>query len=248
MKDGRHPAFGTYNYIGTNIPNGSLTFDDAGTASIQLKHNQAIEIQGIPDGYTYTITEAADELYTAESTGSSGTIHSGETSAASFVNTRKSANIVVTKTVRGNMGNRDKKFMFELYVIDSGRELNGNYNISIAHDNSTVTNDVVTFVDGAITFELEHGDVATISGLPVAARFEVDELAASRVGYQYEATIENGTIPEGGVTSAWTNTRGMIIPTGIHDVYGAGQIIVAMLVLTLMTGIVLCYRKKKYDC
>lgn len=37
LQDGRHPVSGTYNYIGTNIRNGSLTFDDNGNAEIQYE-------------------------------------------------------------------------------------------------------------------------------------------------------------------------------------------------------------------
>ena len=214
LKDGKYPAFGTYNYTGTNMRDGTLTFDDTGKAIIQLKHGQAIEIRDIPEDYTYSITEAADTLYTASSSNESGTIVHDATQTAAFVNTRKDTSLSVTKTVRGNMGNRKDFFDFEVYIIDEGRELSGEYPVTIQREGGTTTTTTATFVEGAYEFQLSHGDVVTFSGLPVGARFELDERANSRKGYTVSAENEAGILTEAPVSSSWTNTRWVYLPLG----------------------------------
>ena len=214
LKDGRYPVYGTYSYTGTNIRNGSLTFDDAGHAVIQLKHNQAIEFTGIPAGYTYTITEANDDWYTnTYNDNTTGTIVADTTLTSSFTNTRKSSTLNVKKMVVGNMGDKSKLFDFEVYIIDEGREISGSYPITIHRaggTNETVTDE---FVEGAVVLHLSHGDIAEISGLPYGARYEVDELAPSRNGYKVDATNDNGTLGDRAVMSEWTNTKDGMVPT-----------------------------------
>lgn len=214
LRDGRYPAFGTYDYTGINMRNGSLTFDDTGTASIQLKHDQGITLTGLPAGYTYQITESEDEWYTQSGvTNASGAIASGSTIESVFTNTRKSSTLNVRKTVVGNMGDKSKLFDFEVYIVDEGRELSGAYPIVIHRQNGTDETVEDEFVDGAVVLHLSHGDVAELSGLPFGARYEVDELATSRRGYRTESTNENGLLGNDAVTSEWTNTKDGMVPT-----------------------------------
>ena len=217
LKDGRYPVYGTFDYVGTNIRNGSLTFNDAGEASIQLKHGQKIELQGIPSGYTYSIEESADAWYQGEGTHTSGTITANEVQESSFLNTRKSTTMSISKTVTGNFGDKNKLFDFEVYIIDEGRELSGSYPVTIAHGNGSTETRNVTFTEGATILQLKHEDVATISGLPIGARYEVDELASSRVGYEYSSVNETGVLAAENAVS-YTNTMWGVTPTGMKGI------------------------------
>lgn len=220
LQDGRYPVYGTFDYVGTNIRDGSLTFNDAGDASIQLKHGQKIELQGIPSGYTYSVTEAADPLYTSAGTGTEGTIADGSTQTAAFVNTRKDTSLSVSKTVEGGFGDKTKLFDFEIYVIDEGRELSGSYSARITHSDASAENITLTFAEGAAVTQLKHGDTLTVSGLPVGARYEVDELAASRRGYTVTSTNEAGSLTEDPASVTYVNTLPDAVPTGTKATAG----------------------------
>ncbi|MCH5183245.1 MAG: LPXTG cell wall anchor domain-containing protein, partial [Oscillospiraceae bacterium] len=63
---------------------GDMTFKN-GVATIQLANGESATATGLPTGITYTIEETADDEYTVESTGATGTI-TEETAEASFVN------------------------------------------------------------------------------------------------------------------------------------------------------------------
>ena len=214
LHDGRYPAFGSYDYTGTNIRDGSLTFDDSGTASIQLRHDQAITLTGIPAGYTYQITESDDEWYTqTAATNVSGTMVPESTIESSFTNTRKSSSLQATKNVVGNMGDKSKRFEFEIYIVDEGEELNGSYPIVIHRNDGTDETVTDQFVDGAVVLHLAHGDVAEVTGLPFGARYTVDELASSRRGYRTSSENDTGILGDDTITATWTNTKDGMVPT-----------------------------------
>lgn len=219
LKDGRYPAFGTYEYEGTNIRDGALTFDDAGTAVIQLKHDQSILLKGLPAGYTWKVTESEDEWYdvTNGERERAGVIEAGKTSQALYENTRADAAITIKKTVTGNMGDKHKLFDFEVYIVDEGSELEGTYPVTVTNKDGTTRTEQAVFTEGATVIKLRHDDEAVVSGLPVGVRYEVDELAASRKGYRYSSTNEAGSLGRDGVTTEWTNSRGVAVPTGGLD-------------------------------
>ena len=70
---------------------GSLTFDAQGKASFVLKHGQKITILDLPAGTQYQIREIEKGGYVVSSEGASGTIESGKTSEAVFVNQKQEA-------------------------------------------------------------------------------------------------------------------------------------------------------------
>ena len=65
---------------------GGVTFTN-GVATFTLKHNQEKSITGIPEGYTYTVTENADGYTQSITSGSAtGTIEKGKTATVTFNN------------------------------------------------------------------------------------------------------------------------------------------------------------------
>ena len=215
LQDGRYPAYGIYEYKGTGLRDGQLTFDDSGNATIQLKHGQAIEIQGIPEDFTYTVTEADDEWYTCTSKeGDTGTITSAAVSRAAFTNTRQDTSLDISKTVAGNIGSKDKTFDFEVYIIDEGRELTGTFNMETTTAEGEKRASTVTFAEGLATISLSHGERASIKGLPVGARYEVEETEESSKGYDTHMTGGEGVLTKEPALAACTNYRAVGVPTG----------------------------------
>ena len=200
------------------------------------------EIQDIPADYTYTITEANDVWYDTTAELDTGSIIADETKECVYTNARKSTTLSISKTVTGNMGNRNQLFDFEVYVVDEGRELTGNYQAVVAHGDGTASDTTMTFAEGASVVKLKHGDVLTIFGLPVGARYEVDELARSRMGYAYTSTNESGFLTEEGITSAWTNKKQVAIPTNVK---GIGMIAG---IIAVLFGLYFLFRKRGRRC
>lgn len=125
-----------------------------------------------PDGTVYTFKGwYTDENCTREADFVNGTISTDTTFYAKYV--PASANLTISKTVTGMLGDTDKAFTFQI--------LNG--------DNQpvTLTNDNCQFDDGSGTllesgmdgkFTLKHGGMVTIKNLPVGT-YTVTELKTS---------------------------------------------------------------------
>ncbi|HIU77076.1 MAG TPA: InlB B-repeat-containing protein [Candidatus Pelethocola excrementipullorum] len=97
LKDGSSaPVSRTISYTGSSTAsgvtapaNGSLTFDAGGSASISLKHGQAITLAALPVGYQYQVIEPS-----APSTGYIVT-YNGVTSSTGFSDTMGSSDVTV---------------------------------------------------------------------------------------------------------------------------------------------------------
>ncbi|MCH5204426.1 MAG: hypothetical protein J1F03_06740 [Oscillospiraceae bacterium] len=73
----------TYRFTGDKI----IKFEN-GAARFTLRHGESVTFTGLPEGVTYTVTEADAEGYTVTSTGSTGTIVSNGNVEAAFINTK----------------------------------------------------------------------------------------------------------------------------------------------------------------
>lgn len=88
---------GTYSYTGGGIEDGTLTPDQNGSVTVQLKHGQSITIGELPDGVTYEVQETNGEGYTVVVDGDTdadsiaeGTIQKDQTAEAKFTNIKQS--------------------------------------------------------------------------------------------------------------------------------------------------------------
>lgn len=201
-------ATGTYNYTGKGAPDG--TIKSGGTVS--LSHGQSITINGLPEGITYTVTEAdySKDGYTSTSTGTTGKIEADATQTASFTNTRNvsssspsTGNLTISKTVAGNGADTAKKFNFT--VTFSGASASYDYTGNGVPDGTIKSGD---------TISLAHGQSITITGLPAGATYQVSEEKALEQGYNVESVGSSGTISSSqDRTAAFTNTK-LPISTG----------------------------------
>ena len=153
-------------------------------------------------------------------------------------NQRAAATLTVTKTVTGNLGDREKLFTFTLKV--AGVNYSGTYTLKRGG-----TTTVVTTSDG--TFTLANGD---------SAEFELPpgQVTVTEANEDYKTTFKlgDGTGEEvntktfnlsGNMTLAVTNTRNSILPMGaVQSVKITAFVGIAMLI-----GIfILLMRKRRY--
>lgn len=160
---------------------GSTTFSN-GTATISVSKNSPVTIEGIPEGSTYTVEEAADAKYIISYDNASGSIVSGKTAEATVRNVRKVGNLTVKKSVSGG-GGSGQSFEFEITLK------NGNTNYSGTIDGHTFTN-------GKTTVSVTTTNPVTIHGIPTGYTYEVVEKATGDAT-QYVASYDDnktGTI------------------------------------------------------
>lgn len=109
-----------YNAEGTPV-GPEFTVSDGGTFT--LKHGESMVISGLPEGATYSVTEAATDGYTADAATMNGTIPTGEDNAsASFTNTYAltpttlsgAVNLNVVKNLEGRSWLDTDEFSFVL--------------------------------------------------------------------------------------------------------------------------------------
>ena len=181
-----------------------MAFRD-GRADIELKHGESRTATGLPGGITYTVheQEADQDGYSTGSTGSRGTIPTGETAYAEFTNARNkepetpppgtepetpppgkkpgTGSLTVMKSVQGE-GYNGETFTFVVKLTDSS--INGTYG-------------GMTFVGGEAAFSLGDGGSITADGLPEGVGFAVVEADANQNGYVTYATGDSGVITAG---------------------------------------------------
>ena len=163
-----------------------------GEAVVEVSAAKSKLITGLPEGVEYTVTETADQAYTAESSAQSGTINHSNTAKAAFTNTFKTGKLVVTKTVEGNEEYKKHSFNF---TISLDNPLNGKYGD-------------LTFEEGKAEFALSNGEQITISELPAGTTYEVVETEADTDGYTTTSQNVKGTIGDGTTqTASFTNTK-----------------------------------------
>lgn len=113
-----------------------------------------------------------------------GISDSDSTGKAVFTNLWAGLN--VSKTVSGNMGDRDKTFDFQLTLTDAqGRALTGACHYILGMETGALMLDQ----DGAAVFKLKHGQEITFFGLPEGCRYEILEPGAKDDGYKVKVTV-----------------------------------------------------------
>ena len=195
-----------------------------GKGQLSFKAGEKVMIYNLPEGATYTITEAKDTYYGVKEinvTGSgeamtdlesgkvTGTIavegnvtDSGQkqpSNSIQYVNAKRgTGGLTVTKEVTGTHGNKEQEFHFTVTLED--KTFSGTYGD-------------MEFTGGVATFTLKHGESATATGLPAGVTYKVTESEADQDGYVTTQKGAEGTIPEGEtVTASFTNTKEVTAP------------------------------------
>lgn len=135
----------------------------------------------------------------------------GEAKSDNFPNTYKAGELDVSKTVTGNLGDKNKYFEFKVTLTgEEGKTYRDSYAVT---GGSNTANPSTIKIGEETTFLLKHGDTITIANLPYGVKYTVTETAAE--GYTTEKTGADGTISAADQIAAFTNTKAGSIDTGV---------------------------------
>lgn len=130
----------------------------------------------------------------------------GETKKDNFPNTYSAGKLNVTKTVAGNLGDKDKKFDFSVtFKKPEGKTVKSTIAATVAGQNVTFTPAWNENGEYTYTFQLAHDETATFDNLPYGVTYTVTETAVS--DYETTKTGDTGTINKADQTAAFTNTK-----------------------------------------
>lgn len=128
-----------------------------------------------------------------------------------FENTYRAGTLNVSKTVTGNLGDKNKYFEFKVTLTgENGKTYGASYAVT---GGSKDDNPKSIVIGQETTFMLKHGDTLSIANLPYGVTYTVTETAAD--GYTTSATGDTGKINAAEQTAAFTNTKTGSIDTGV---------------------------------
>ncbi len=120
-----------------------------------------------------------------------------------FENTYSAGTLSITKTVTGNLGDKNKYFEFKVTLTGvDGKDYGDSYAVT---GGSNSANPSTITIGEETTFLLKHGDTISIANLPYGVTYTVTETAAA--GYTTTKTGDTGTISAATQTAAFTNDK-----------------------------------------
>ena len=181
---------------------GEMTFA-GGVATFTLTDGQTATAEDLPDGTVFTVSEDPG-TYTCTSTGEADTIVAGATKYADFTNTLDTfADLIITKTVTGEVIDDKKEFEFTVTLAGHTGEESFEIVKTSANENSEPDDEdedgaeYLVFNDGIATITLKHNESLTIKNLPNGTTYSITE--ANYAPEYYEPVMEgaSGTIVGG---------------------------------------------------
>lgn len=241
LKNGSNPVSGVYPLDGTaGSKTGTIVFDENGKASFELSDGESIVITGLPVGADYTVTENAYKNYKPSDNGKyNGKIEAGKTGEISVVNTYdEKYDISVSKTVKGNQGDKSKNFEFVLKLTGSdGLVVPGSVDIEKNGNFETMK-----VVDGEVKFTLSHGEKIIFKKLPAGVKYEVTETVTD--GYKMTCDNNSGVLRTN-ANIEFVNTKNVGIPTAAMTNTGIITAIAVCCGGVVIVAIVRAVKKKK---
>ena len=144
-----------------------------------------------------------------------------DTKTGAFENTYSAGSLSVTKTVTGNMGDRDKYFAITVTLTgEQGKTYANPYTVTggskLVNGNDDCTSSTISIGTPA-TFYLKHGDTFTIKNLPYGVTYTVAEADYTTEGYKAEINFPdpNKKIDSASDTVTITNNKDATVDTGI---------------------------------
>ena len=195
---------------------GQMTFKD-GVATFNLGENESKYALGLPNGLAYTVTEQsyAPNGYTTAMNGcENASVEGVVTEAAQMTEDRIHANnivvvtntvhagddLVISKTVTGNSGDKNKPFSFKVTLLHAQAALTDNFNGTLDGAEHTFT-----FTSGICeNIQLKDGQTAVIKGLPAGTEYTVTE--TKEEGYIIKDA--DGQVIESASMNGKTNKKG----------------------------------------
>lgn len=134
------------------------------------------------------------------------------TKSDTFENTYSAGTLNVSKTVTGNLGDKDKDFEFKVTLTGvEGETYADSYDVT---GSPNTENPTTIAIDKTTTFKLKHGDTIHIANLPYGVTYTVTETAAA--DYTTTKTGDTGTINAADQTAAFTNSKTGTVDMGVY--------------------------------
>lgn len=163
-----------------------------------------------------------------------------------FTNTYSAGKLNITKTVDGNLGDKNKKFHFTVTLEKpTNEEVKSDITATVAGVNNGILD--LDWKSGSCTYEfdLADGETASLDNIPYDVKYTVAENDYTANGYTTEKTGDTGSVNEAEQTAAFTNTKTGEIDTGVnlttlpYILVFAGVIVIA--------GAAFITRRRKYE-
>lgn len=131
----------------------------------------------------------------------------------SFENTYSAGTLDVSKTVKGNLGDKNKYFEFKVTLTGVNGETYGD-SYTVTGGSEGASNPTSIKIGKETTFKLKHGDTIHIANLPYGVTYTVTETAVD--GYDTTKTGDTGTVNAADQEAAFTNTKTGEVDTGVN--------------------------------
>ena len=177
LSDITWPSVGIYTYDVKEVP-GSTPGVTYSNDTLKMKVTVAYDDQT----QTYYTAFVTMSLVDADGDGQT------DVKTGAFENTYSAGSLSVTKTVTGNMGDRDKYFAITVTLTgEQGKTYASSYTVSGGSKlgNGSDDSDSSTISIGTpATFHLKHGETFTIENLPYGVTYTVAEADYTAEGYE----------------------------------------------------------------
>ena len=128
-----------------------------------------------------------------------------------FTDTRL-CSLTVSKTVSGNMGNRDKAFGFELELAEGS---NSYVVCTRIPADGTAKEEAVSAEGGRFSFSLKHGESIIFSRIPQGTGYSLREIGAKEDGYTVSCSGQPDGTLDADLTLEVENRRDAVVMTGL---------------------------------
>lgn len=138
-----------------------------------------------------------------------------DTKTAGFTNTYSAGSLAITKTVTGNMGDRDTYFDVKVKLTgEDGKDYQNSYTVT---GGSSESNPKTIEIGKETTFQLKHDETITIANLPYGVTYTVVEDNYSTQGYATTTAFgdDGKKIDTAKDTVTITNNKQVGVDTGI---------------------------------
>lgn len=176
--------------------------------------------------------------------------------ADDFTNTYNSYSLEVKKTVKGNFGDLNDTFTFDI-TLGGADGKDNNYasaTVTVSDAANAANGKTWTIGGGAQSVTLKHGQTITISNLPVGVTYTVTEQGAHEEGWIYKTTGEAVASKDGTKPSiAADNSSNKVEIVNEHEgTPDMGVVLdnapyIAMLAIVAIGGVALMLNKRRRD-
>lgn len=188
------------------LPGASLVVKDAkgkvvdSWVSAKTPHT----VQLVPGTYTLTETSAPNGYLVAETI----TFVVKDTDKVQKVKMEDAPEvhaILVSKTVKGNMGNKAKEFRFKIKLTSYSKD-------TVAYEKNGKTG-TLPLNNGIAEFTLTHGETIKFTEIPKGCSYQVEEPDGKKDGYRVTKKNASGTMAEKDINVSFQNEKDGTVPT-----------------------------------